>query len=108
MTSKQPTEATIRADSPRAARWMELLGSLTVPVRSPVTTEMAIYGHGVVDVYLVDVEKLTPEVFERIAAAFSAEYLLDIDVVRQRLREPHGLPVLAEDCTVTFDGRDLL
>lgn len=99
--------ATIRAESPRAERWRELFGGEEVPITSPIS-DLTRDGETVVEIYFCDVQRLTPEQIERVVAHIAATYNLPEEEVRADLLGEHGLPLLAADLAVTFDGRALL
>lgn len=101
----QPTLAHIKPDSPRAKVWREVLGGETAPIKGPVTCRVEIIGHGMNDAYLLDLEKLNPQQKSRLVVHLSTTFKIEPDEVRAQLHLDGTVPILADDVSVTFDGR---
>lgn len=106
--SLRPTRGHLRPESPRAADWQRVFGGLTVPLLAPFAIHVQV-PDVVRECYRVDVAALTPEqrrrAVEHIVQRFgvpAAEVEADLD------NDELGLPILAEDVSVTFDQRALL
>lgn len=104
----RPTIGHIRPDSERAAWWREVYGSLEVPLVSPVP-ELGYKPDGLLaQFFRVDVSKLTEEQLERAARFLAEKFGEPVESVREGILGDHGIPVLAEDVSVTFDARRVL
>jgi hypothetical protein len=97
--------AHIRYDSPRAKVWRVVLGSETAPIKSPVTTRVGIRDVDTKECYLLDLDKLDEAQVERLVQHLSSNFATPIDEVRKQLAKDKLVPILAEDVTITFDGR---
>lgn len=93
--------ATISKESPRYAIWMQVYGSDTVYIQSPIPYEAEIVDLGEQSIYMLDLELLTSEQRERQIAHIAERFELDPAEVEAELDE-HGVPILAEDVTVTI------
>ncbi len=105
--SLKPTIATLNQCSERSGAWVRLFGSTSVVIKSPVPLRADLPGLGVREVYFVDLEKLSDEQLDRIAREMSLRFSLPLPEVTADLRSL-GLPILAEDISVSFDARLVL
>lgn len=106
MTPKQ-TYGHLSADSDRARDWLEVYGTLSVPLISPVPVQCE-GPFGVDSFYKIAVDKLSDEQCNRAIAFIARKFNLPEAEVREGIFKGEGLPVLAEDITVSFDARLLL
>jgi hypothetical protein len=88
-------------DPDRRKVLMELLGRDTVCVMSPLTFEAQLPGIGVKRVYLFDLDELTAEEKERLAANAAARYGLSAEESAEEMAE-NGMPILADGCILTM------
>lgn len=96
--------ATIDASSPRAADWLEAYSTTTVPIQSPFVSLAELPGLGLCPVFFVDLARLSAEQLERAVALLSARFRIEPAELRKGLLAD-GLPILAEEMTVTVDPR---
>lgn len=95
---------------PAAQWWLTIVGTLNVPLKSPVP-QLAVGANGPEpqQVYMVDISRLTDQEIEGICKVMSAKHSVPLDEVRAGIREEHGLPILAEHVTlIAFDARLVL
>lgn len=101
------TYAHIDPSCERASWWKEVYGSLEVPITSPVPV-IAVGPDGKkAQYYMVNTQELSAEQLEKVAQFVSEKFDLPIDEVRTEI-EVQGIPLLAEDLTVSFDARLVL
>jgi hypothetical protein len=105
--SLRPTTATLHACSERSGAWARLFGGQTVAIKSPIPQHAELPGLGVREIYFVDLEKLSPVQLDRIAQEMSVRFDVPLQEVVEGLRT-QGLPILAEDVSVSFDARLVL
>lgn len=103
----EPTTVTLRAESPRYQDWLRVFGSASVRVKSPIALRGRDPAGVECDFYLVDLAALTPEQMERVVLFIAERFEIPVDTVRATLPD-HGLPLVAADCSVTFDARLVL
>lgn len=96
--------------SPRAAEWIEIYGELSVPLVSPSKERRrsAADGMTVREFYRVAVDKLRPDQRERVIGFVMRKYGIARADLERDLDGEHGLPILADDVTVSFDARLVL
>jgi hypothetical protein len=99
------TTATIARDSPRYRTWLDIFGTDTVRIEWPVPHTARLPGIDEALVYKVHVPSLTRDQRRRLIAHIAAEFGETPEAVEEGLDEEEGLPILAEDVTVLFDGR---
>ena len=96
---------TIREDSPRAADWMKVFGTLTVPVTnalSPATITLNTPGRqGETQAYFLDLKALTPQQRRRLVEHIATRFGAAPDQVTAQIDE-HGVPILEEDTTAVI------
>lgn len=102
-----PPTAILREESPRAATWRQVFGTNAIPIKSPLPV-MANSPVGPRSFYQVDVEKLDEAVVERVIDHLAAEFGESREAVAEGIRGDHGLPILADDVSVSCDIRLLL
>ncbi len=105
--SLKPTMGHLRESSPRAEDWRHVFGSLDVPLESPLSVRSETPA-GEKELYFVAVEKLDEDQVERIVAHLAKKFSVAPEAVREDLGSAHGLPILAEDVSVSFDARFVL
>jgi hypothetical protein len=90
--------------SDRVETWREVYGDVSVPIESPVPV-VANSPVGVKKFYKVDLARLRPEQLERAIAHIVEVFGYDAEEVRVSVLGDEGLPLLADDVTVSFDAR---
>lgn len=93
----------LREDSPRAADWRHVFGSLSVLVKSTSARPSLLPDGRVGMVYDVDIPRLAPEVIERAVTFIAERFGLPIDTVRTGVLGNHGIHLLAEDIEYVVD-----
>lgn len=107
----KPTTGHINPDSERATWWREVYGSLDVPLISPVP-ELGRFpdddgNEAVKQFYKVDLDKLTDEQIQHTAEIASKKFDIPVDEILNDIRTT-GIPILADDVSVSFDARLIL
>ena len=92
-------EITIRENTEKAKAFMEVLGTLTVCVKSPIREYISTPHHEKVLAYFLDLELLTKEQIEKLIAYISEKFNQSIDFVKENL-DKFGVPILQNDCSV--------
>lgn len=99
----KPTMGRIRRESPRYETWTAVFGAGAVELESPVAATAWSPEGARKEFYKVRVASLTPEQRARLVPHLCARFQLEPAEVERSLDDPeHGLPVLAEDLTVSF------
>lgn len=106
MTIKN-TMGRINPDCERATWWQEVYGSFEVPLLSPLPIRLIGPNGEAQSFYKVDLSKLPPQQHDKAAQFVANKFGLPIDEVRKDMNE-YGIPILAEDVTVSFDARLVL
>jgi hypothetical protein len=101
------TFATIRADSERAAWWLEVFGGDRCPVKSILSHRANLPGHPNALVYEMDLAALTPEMRERLVKSIAKRFGQNPAFVEFDL-DNVGCPVLADDVVVSTTNVGLL
>lgn len=103
--SLNPTIGRLKETSDRANWWLDIYGSLDVPLVGPTPVTMSV--DGVDDsFYLVDLSKLDEAQFEEVCQHVIKRFEVSADVVRNKLREDGNLPIRASEIeSVVFDAR---
>ena len=100
--------ATISNSSPRHASWLRIFGADTVQILSPVPTPGTSPHHNAPDgarFYRLDVAALTAQQRARLIAENAEKFDLDESEVERDLDDPdHGVPILADDVSITLTG----
>lgn len=91
--------ATIRGWA-RRREWMKVLGTETVPILSPVPQRADLPNYPNYLVYMVDVAALSTEQRERLVTFLAKKFGVP-EAELQRDIETRGVPILAEECTIT-------
>jgi hypothetical protein len=99
--------ARLVSTSPRYADWFGILGTDKVPLRSPAEGETEFVGEGKFNVYVLDLDKLSEEQFDRLTSFVARKFKADLEVVRQEVRRD-GFPIRAEDVCISYDMRAFL
>jgi hypothetical protein len=100
------TTATIK-NPERLAFWQEVFGGDTVPILSFVPSAANLPGIPNASVYMLDLRVITAEQRERLIAAIARKFNLPIEEVAAGL-DIHGVPILADDVSVTSTDQGLL
>lgn len=87
-------------DPERRARWARVMGTTTLPVRSPRPQDAAWTDGHRERVYLLDLDALTWAQHAALVAWYAAQTDLPLHEIAEEL-ETLGAPVRAADCTVT-------
>src|SRR4051812_37177882 len=104
MSRPHPFHATPATNSPRFYDWLRVYGGSTVPINSPALMVAAL-PIGLREVYLVALDALERDVYERLVAHLADKFGEPVDVVRTTLAK-EGLPILAEDIVaITIERR---
>lgn len=105
---KNPIMACIHADSPRAADWEAVMGSREMPLKSvlPILASAPGVPRGLF--YALDTQALTDGQRARLVALLARKFDVPAEEVKADLDGPHGVPILADDVSITFDARLLL
>lgn len=104
----QQTIGHMSPNAERAEWWLAIFGSLEVPLISPVP-QMGTFpdkdgGEMVCSFYNVDLDKLDAEQIARAVTFVVNKFGLSADEVRDDLAM-NGMPILAQDVSVSFDAR---
>jgi hypothetical protein len=102
----RPTTATINEKSSRAAEWLEVFGSHTIKIKSPVAHKVNVLDTRK-EAYMLDLDALAPEQMERLVKHIAWKFHVLPSVAEKDLREI-GCPILAEDVIVSLDMRHVL
>lgn len=100
------TFATVH-DEERRAFWLEVLGSDTLPIVSPIGRYVNLPGKPNSYTYKLDVDQLEEADQVKLVKMLAAKFGLDEMRAWNEVAE-NGVPVLAEDVTVTCDDIGLL
>jgi hypothetical protein len=107
----KPTIGHLDPKSDRAEMWLEVYGSLEVPLKSPIAKQGMfpdpIDGSKLHYYYEVDLKQLTPEQLDKAAEIIGRRFGIPAQEIRQDI-ERQGIPVLADDVSVSFDARLVL
>lgn len=101
--SNQLWTAHLVSSSPRYSKWNHILGCEEVPLRSPQSYLTPINGISI-NVYDVDLAKLTPEQRARLVEWISVQFSEPKENVARDLPS-EGFPIRCEDVTVAFSLR---
>lgn len=99
----------ISSTSPRAAVWRQIFGGDSVPLRSPIPQPGSAPGKpdGTL-FYSVDVESLAPDQVARAVEYIATTFGEPPAQVLEGVLGEHGIPILADDVTVSLNGFALL
>lgn len=104
------TTGHIKSDSPRAARWREVFGGESVPLRGPIPTPIILEGQVLREIgpgphlaYFIALEELTAEQLARLVDHAAGQSKLPVAQVRAEI-ETVGFPVLEEDVSLQVEG----
>lgn len=101
------TIARLSENSPRARDWMRVFGSLEVRLLGPATMHAFDPFGRMRAFYQVDLDALTSEQRDRAIDHVALRFGIRREEVAETLAD-HGLPIAAEDVTVSFDARHFL
>ena len=100
--------ATISEKSERAAQWRQVFGADTIPLQGVMPQWATLPGFETDQlVYMVAIEQLTPAQRAAVVAHIAERFDLAADLVDAEL-ETYGLPVLADEVTVTTTWHPLV
>jgi len=94
--------AIINKESERAADWQKVFGTNKVEVCNFIPVKANVLGV-IRDVYLLDLESLTDEQYERLLFHISEKFKVPLEEVGFELPTV-GVPILAEDLCVSCDN----
>lgn len=101
MTDARPLHTTVTIhDGERRAEWLAIFGTDTLPVKSPIPTRVNLPGIPNALVYEIDLAAISADQRQRLVAHTAAKFDCSPDYVDANL-ERLGMPVLAQDVTVT-------
>nr|MBF6615045.1 hypothetical protein [Chloroflexota bacterium] len=90
---------TLTHGSERDREWMEVFGTDTLAVLSPIPHWAHLPGFDSPQlVYMLDLAETTEEQRARMTAFAAAKFGVPLDEARELLRAGHGVPVLADGC----------
>ena len=92
-------EITIRNNTEKAKEFMEVLGTLTVNVKSPIPEYISTPHHGKVLAYFLDLDLITKKQLENLIKHLSEKFNQSIDFVKENL-DKFGVPILQNDCSL--------
>lgn len=95
--------AIISESSPRYAEWLAVFGGAEVPIINIVFPNKANVLGEIRDVYMLDLAKLTPEQMGRLKGHIASKFGISMEEIERDL-PAIGVPILAEDLTVTTDN----
>lgn len=97
------TKSYVSVSGTRGDWWESMLGSRSVPVKGWLPERARLPGFNQPQlVYMLDLDAFTDEQRETLAREVGGKFGLSIEEARRELEE-HGMPVLAEGCTVSTD-----
>ena len=94
--------ATINERSPRYAEWLAVFGSPEAPIINILIPNKANVLGEIRDVYMLDLKKLTPEQMGRLKGHIASKFGIPMEEVERDLPKI-GVPILAEDVSITTD-----
>lgn len=104
----KPTTGHLKETSDRAAWWLDVYGSLDVPLTSPLAIKMKI-GEAEDLYYLIDLKQLNDAQLEKVVDHIVKRFSAEPDVVRTQLKEDGNLPIRESEIdAVTFDARRVM
>ncbi len=83
----------------RAEEFMKVFGRVEMDVKSPVPHEANLPGKGQARIFELDMDMISEDEKDKLAAHLAEKFKLNIEVVKTELARV-GMPILAEDCTV--------
>jgi len=92
-------EITIRNNTEKAKEFMEVLGTLTVNVKSPIPEYISTPHHEKVLVYFLDLDLITKEQLDNLITYLSEKFNQPIDFVKENI-DKFGVPILQNDCSL--------
>jgi len=92
-------EITIRENTEKAKEFMQVLGTLTVCVKSPIPEYILTPHHEKVLAYFLDLELITEKQRKNLIAYLSEKFNQTRDFVIENL-DKFGVPILQNDCSV--------
>ncbi len=105
--SLAPTIGRLSENSARARDWIRVFGSLEVRLLGPATMQAFDPFGRLRAFYQVDLDALTPEQLERVVEHVALRFGIHREEIAETIAD-HGLPIAAEDVTVSFDARHFL
>lgn len=83
---------------PRGDEWERVLGTRTFRVRSPIPSIADLPGKPGAQVYMLDLDEITPAQREALITHLAAKFAIARELVAAEIDT--GVPILDEDCTV--------
>jgi hypothetical protein len=90
-------------DPEQAARFQAVFGRTTVKVKSPIPEIANLPGKPNTQIYLLDLDLITPEERARLVQNIAERFGLPLATIEAEL-DSHGVPILADHCTVTVNN----
>lgn len=90
----------------RAAEWEAILGTTTVYIKSPIPTPASLPGHPEALIYELDLNLITNEQCQKLIQHIANKFDIPLHVVEREL-PAQGVPILADDCTVSITAHPL-
>jgi len=97
-------EALLNQASPRYLDWRVILDGDDVPLKSPIPRQAQLEGDGNDEVYILDLDRLTGEQFERLVFLVARKFNAPHAQVWQAIKA-EGFPIRSSDVIVAFDLR---
>ncbi len=94
--------AIISDRSPRYAEWLAVFDTAEVHIINIAIPNLANVRGEIREVYMLDLEKLTPEQMGRLKGHIASKFGVSMDEIERELPKI-GVPILAEDVIVTTD-----
>lgn len=96
---RRGTTATIKDES-RKREWIDILGTDTIPIKSPIPTWASLPDRDDALIYELDLTTLTSEQRGRLVNHIARKFDFSPEEVENRLAD-EGVPILADDVVVT-------
>lgn len=94
--------AIISEQSPRYEEWMKVFGTKEVPIINIFFPNLANVLGEIREVYMLDLDKLTPDQLGRLKGHIASKFGVSMEEIERDL-PAIGVPILAEDLTITTD-----
>jgi hypothetical protein len=106
--STRPAVGQIDPNCPTASWWLDIYGSLSIPLKSfvPHIASTPVADPAPKRYYLIDLSRLTKDQIEKIGRVMSSEFNVPLEDVMEGIYGEHGVPVLAEHLT-SVDGHPI-
>ena len=101
MPTTKDFTATVKQDTERGKEWLSILGTTTIPIKSPFSVPASLPGIPNARIYMLDLDSLDEPQTTRLIAHLSQKFNIPEAEIRAQLPQ-HGVPILANDITVTI------